>query len=130
MAFTPTASATAAEVDVAVGYISGANEVTLNIYSDGSGVPGTALWSGVAKALPTFGTCCGLAVAKIKGGLALTKGTPYWVVVTTDKKEATTFAAWSLATVDQIDTANVAQKSGSGWQAFSTTEPYAFAIYK
>ena len=128
--FTPTASAKAVEIDVAVGYISGADEVTVNIYSDSSGVPGSALWSGVAKKLPTFGDCCGLAVAKITGGLALKKGTPYWVVVTTDKKEATTFAAWSIATVDQVDTAPVAQNSGSGWQAFPSTEPYAFAIYK
>ena len=128
--FTPAASATATEVDVAVGYIGGTDEVTLNIYSDNAGVPGTALWSGVAKTLPTFGECCGLAVAKIKGGLALTKGTPYWVAVTTDKKEDTTFAAWSIGTIDQIDTTPVAQNSGQGWSSYASTQPGAFAVYK
>jgi hypothetical protein len=129
-AFTPTANATAKEVDAAVGYIEGTDSITLAIYSDNSGVPGTALWSGSTKTLPTFGDCCGLAVAKIKGGLALTAGTQYWVVATTDKKQTTTFAAWNLATTNQITAAPAAYNdNGTGWTGYTTILPPAFAVY-
>jgi hypothetical protein len=128
--FTPAASATATEVDAAVGYIEGTDSITLAIYSDNSGAPGTALWSGEAKTLPTFGDCCGLASAKIKGGLALTAGTPYWVVATTNKKEATTFAAWNLATTNQITAAPAAYNDNdTGWTSYTTILPPAFAVY-
>jgi hypothetical protein len=128
--FTPSANATATEVDVAVGYIEGTDSITLAIYSDSNGVPGKALWSGVTKNLPTFGECCGVAKGKIKGGLALTGGTPYWVVVYTDKKETSTFAAWNIATTDQIDAAPEAYNdNGTGWNGTTTTLPPAFAVY-
>jgi hypothetical protein len=127
--FTPTSTATATEVDAATGYIEGTDEVVLNIYSDASGVPGTALWSGNAKSLPTFGDCCGLATAKIKGGLSLTGGTPYWVVATTNSKDANFFGAWNLATTNQVTGVLAAGNEGSGWDAYTTTLPPAFAVY-
>ncbi len=128
--FTPTANATATSVDAAVGYIEGTDSITLAIYSDDNGVPGTVLWSGVASTLPTFGDCCGLATANIKGGLALTANTPYWLVATTDKKESTTFAAWNLATTNQVTGAPEAfNDNDTGWESYSSTLPPAFAIY-
>lgn len=128
--FTPAKAATASEVAVAVGYIQGTDEITLAIFSDTSGAPGTVLWSGVAKSLPTFGECCGVATAKIKGGLALTAGTPYWVVVETDAKESTTFAAWNLATTEQVTAAPAAyNNNNAGWTSYTTILPPAFAVY-
>jgi len=128
--FTPTATATATEIDAAVGYIEGTDEITFSIYSDDSGAPGTALWSGNAKSLPTFGACCGLTTAKIKDGLSLTAGKPYWVVVSTNAKETTTFAAWNVATTNQITAAPAAYNINSaGWTSSTTVLPPAFAVY-
>jgi hypothetical protein len=128
--FTPTAAASASSVSAAVGYIEGPNEFTIAIYSDTNGVPGTVLASGVAAPLPTFGDCCGLATVKFKKPVALTAGTPYWVVATADSNESATFAAWNLATVDQVDAAPVSYNdNGAGWTSYTSTLPPAFAVY-
>jgi len=130
-AFTPTKSAKAMSVTAAIGYIEGTDGITISIYPDAGGVPGnTPLASAVATNLPTFGNCCGLATATFSSGVKLTAGTQYWVAATTDSSQSTTFAAWNLATVDQIDTANVAANDGGGWSAFSTTLPPSFSVNK
>ena len=128
--FTPTADATAMSIRAGVGIISGPDSITLAIYTDKGGIPGKELWSGVAKNLPAFGTCCALAHVNISGGLALKGGTPYWLVAETDQKEADTFGAWSPAEVDQVDPAPVSYNlSGNGWRSDTETTPPSFGIF-
>ncbi len=130
VSFTPSADVTAGRVEAAVGYIEGTSTFTLAIYSDNSGVPGKELWSGVAKKLEPFGDCCEIDKVAIEGGLKLKGGTLYWLVAEADKKEADTFAAWNLATTDQVDAVPEAyDDNGTGCNATTTTLPPAFAIY-
>jgi hypothetical protein len=130
-AFTPTANATAMKLEVGITSIGG-SEFSVEIDSDANGVPGTALWSGTVKNLPVFGTCCDLAKADIKGGLALTGGTQYWIAALQTKKGENNFnGAWTMGEVDQVDAVPYAGSldGTGGWIASTTNTPPAFAIY-
>ncbi len=128
-AFTPASSATVTEIDVAVGYVEGTNGITVGLYADAGGVPGTLLKSFKVSGLPTFGDCCALAVAKDKTGVAVTSGTQYWIALTTDSKEKNTWDAWNLNTTDQVDTATIAVNTGSGWEPSEALPGPAFGVY-
>ena len=83
MPFTPKSDAHVSQVQVAVLYLSGANQINLNIYSDSGGVPGTLLAGPVTVTnVPTHGTCCTLAIASFSP-VAVAAGTQYWVVADT-----------------------------------------------
>jgi hypothetical protein len=129
VAFTPAADATATEVDAGVGYVEGTNGVVLSLTSDAGGVPGTVLWSGNATGLGGFGSCCILATGKIKGGVALTAGTQYWITVTTNKKEANEFGAWAFNSTDETDIQTTASNTGSGWTAGEAVPGVSFGVY-
>lgn len=120
MQFTPAAKATVSEIDAAVGWFSGTNQVTLGLYTDAGGAPGTKIKDGVASGLQTGGGCCGLAVLKTKAKLKA--GTPYWVTVTTEGAN-NTFGFWNFNSTDQIDTVPISNNTGSGWQALGATVP-------
>jgi hypothetical protein len=78
--FTPKSDSHVSQVQVAVQYFSGTNQVNLSIYGDASGTPGTLLAGPVTvKNLADAGTCCALAVANFTS-LAVAAGTRYWVV--------------------------------------------------
>lgn len=83
MPFTPKLNSHVSEVQVAVQYSAGANQVNLSIYSDAGGAPGLLLAGPVTvKGLPTFGTCCAVAVANFSP-VAVIAGTKYWVTAET-----------------------------------------------
>jgi hypothetical protein len=128
-AFTPTADATVTEIDAGVGYVAGTNSVTLSLYTDTGGVPGTLIKSFTSGALGDFGSCCTLAVASDKKGIAVTAGTQYWLTVTTSKAEDSTFAAWSFNSTDQTVPVNEAYNDGSGWTSYSGAPAVSFGIY-
>jgi hypothetical protein len=128
-AFTPAANATITEVDVAAGYIEGTkNEVLVEVYSDASGVPGTALWSHKAS-LPPAGDCCVVAKVKDKTGIPVKAGTQYWIAIQSAKNASDIFASWNFNDADQVDSALGAENDGSGWKAVATLPNAAFAIY-
>lgn len=83
MPFTPKANFLLSQVQVAVLYTSGDNQVDLNIYTDAGGVPGSLLAGPVTVTnLAVAGTCCTLAVANFTP-VAVTAGTQYWVIADT-----------------------------------------------
>ena len=131
--FTPAASATAMEVDVAVGnFGDGHDQFELSINADSNGTPGAALATTELTVTNAFGVCCGLAIAKFPSGVALTGGTPYWVTVTLTKKQtkANDDGAWMLATTDQVDTAPAAyDPNDTGWVSYQTPLPPAFGVF-
>jgi hypothetical protein len=129
--FTLNANATVQEVDIAGGWTPGSSGkpiMTLHIYADASGLPGTELWSGNAV-VPEFGTCCGVIVFKVKGGLALTSGTPYWLGATTGPKGTGFSGAWDLNVLDQVDTAAGAVNQGSGWVQQQEPTNFVYGLY-
>ncbi|MGA7080573.1 MAG: choice-of-anchor R domain-containing protein [Terriglobales bacterium] len=83
MAFTPKSNSTVYQVQVAVVYNGGANQVNLSLYEDSGGNPGTLLAGPVTVTnLGQQGTCCTLAVANFTP-VAITGGSQYWVVADT-----------------------------------------------
>jgi hypothetical protein len=83
MPFTPKVNASVTQVQVAVQYLGGANQINLSIYTDASGAPGTLLAGPVTVTnLPAFGTCCTLTVANFSP-VAVTAGVRYWVTADT-----------------------------------------------
>ncbi|HKN16624.1 MAG TPA: choice-of-anchor R domain-containing protein [Candidatus Sulfotelmatobacter sp.] len=83
MPFTPKSNFLLSQVQVAVFYTSGDNQVDLSIYTDAGGIPGTLLAGPVTVTnLAVAGTCCTLTVANFTP-VAVTAGTQYWVVADT-----------------------------------------------
>jgi len=126
--FTPASDATIKEIDVALGWVSGANRVVINIAEDDGGVPGNVLASFPVTGLGVFGDCCQLAQAT--GKVKVTGGTPYWIFISTDASSMTTWAAWPFNSTDQVDTINTAGFDGSTWTAFGPSRPaISFALF-
>jgi hypothetical protein len=128
VAFTPASNATVSEIEAAVGFIEGVNGAVLSIYSDAGGLPGSSLGDFKVSGLPTFGDCCEIATTTATKHLALAAGTQYWLVISTDTKESTTWDAVSSQTTDQLDPVLQAGNEGSGWVSYSSAFAPAVAI--
>jgi hypothetical protein len=129
--FTLTANATVQEVDIAGGWTPGSYGkpiMQLHIYADADGLPGTELWS-AKQMVPEFGTCCGVIAYKVKGGLALTSGTTYWIGATPGPKGNGFFGAWDINVLDQVNAAAGAVNQGSGWVQQSEPINFVFGLY-
>lgn len=130
MQFTPSTDATVTEIDVAVEWISGTDEVDLDVYTDAGGVPGTLLKTFKATGLQFVGGCCSLAVGKDRKGIPIIAGTPYWIAVTSDANGPDTFGSWEFNTTNQLDAVPSAVNKGSGWVTNGGAVPAAsFAVY-
>ena len=137
-AFTPSANHTVTKVEVAVGFVEGTNGLVLGLYSDASGVPGKAIKTWALSSLPTFGSCCTVEARTDAAGISVTAGTQYWILLKTNKKETTTWAAFNVNDTDQIDsqvTAFYCSQDVSGscsnndkWTASQSTPGPAFAV--
>ncbi len=96
--FTPRADMHAQTLSAAIAWQSGTRLVNLGVYSDSSGAPGTLLPGGQGSTsdIPDLGTCCELTTVTLPAeGVALSKGTQYWLVATPDNIHAPTFkGAW------------------------------------
>ena len=98
MPFTPKSNSHVSQVQVAVEWVSGDNQVNLSLYTDVGGVPGTLIAGPVTVTnLGTFGTCCQLAVANFPS-TATTAGTQYWVVADEPSSGpgSNTWGAWDF----------------------------------
>ncbi|MGA8490770.1 MAG: choice-of-anchor R domain-containing protein [Terriglobales bacterium] len=138
-AFTPKANRTVTSVRVAVGYVEGYNGLVIGLYADANGVPGTAIKTWSVTGLPNFGSCCAVVEAKDSAGIPVTARTQYWIVLKTNKKSSSTFAAWNVNDTDQVDPTPTAfwcsdDKGGSCgssndvWAAGSSVPGPAFAV--
>jgi len=137
-AFTPSANYTVTKVEAAVGFVEGVNGLVLSLYNDASGVPGTPIKSWALTGLPTFGSCCVVETKSDSAGIPVTSGTQYWIVLKTNAKETTTWAAFNVNDTDQVDPAPTAfycsqDVSGScgnndKWTASQSIPGPAFAV--
>jgi hypothetical protein len=127
--FTPQQNSTVIEVLMALQYYgSGFNGATAAIYDDAGGLPGKALAKKDLKNFDNFGDgCCKLAIWHLKTGLQVEKGKQYWVVGTTDSKNADTINTWDWVFDDHAD--NFAfQQDDAGWIIYNGSLP-AGAVY-
>jgi hypothetical protein len=127
--FTPKHSGMVVEVDAALGYVTGTMGLTLNLYTDAGGVPGTLLASFKAKKLPTFGTCCDLVRAFDGTGVPVTGGAPYWITAETTAATADEWGVWNLNDVDQVDMGTNAVNNGAGWLPSNLIPAPSFAVF-
>lgn len=98
MPFTPKANSHVSQVQVAVEWVTGDNQVNLSLYTDAGGVPGALITGPVTVTnLGVFGTCCQLAVANFTS-TAVTAGTQYWVVADEPSTGpgSNTWGAWAF----------------------------------
>jgi len=128
-AFTPSVNATVTKIELGVTYIAGTNSVNVGLYSDAGGLPGTSLVSRDLDNLPTFGGCCATITLKDSQGVAVTAGTQYWVVVSTDSKDEDFLGSWNYNTSDQVTKINQAENFGSGWQLDTVAPGVALAVW-
>jgi len=98
--FTPAANLTVKEVEASVVWAEGTNAVVLSLNGDSNGLPGKAIHTWSVKNLAIIGSCCQLATGKSQTGIAVTKGTQYWLVVRTNSNDTNVFAAWALNSTD------------------------------
>lgn len=95
MPFTPSANGTVNKIAVAVGWVTGANAVTVSLNADAGGVPGAVIGKFDLNGLPSFGSCCVVESKSSSKGASVTAGTQYWVVVQTTSGGTDTWAAWN-----------------------------------
>jgi len=122
--FTPKKNSTVTQLRAAIGYESGTSAAILGLYSDSSGVVGTALATVEVKTFPTFGTCCTLAGGAITA-TSVTAGTQYWIVATSDDTHAPTFGGVWMSS----NSANIGGDVAlGGWFTFNGGVPAAEAL--
>lgn len=126
MAFTPDRDSTVKTISVAVSWANGTNGVTVSLNRDVAGLPGPALYKERVTELPPYGSCCSTSTITAKKGVRVNAGTPYWVVVKTDKATRNTWAFWNDNTIGGLGI--VATNSGEGWQAIGPWSIPAFKV--
>ena len=62
--------------------------------------PGSPIKTFNIKTEPTYGSCCTLDVGNDKAGIPVTKGTQYWIAVTTSKKQTAFAGGWAFNSTD------------------------------
>jgi hypothetical protein len=122
MAFTPTTDTNLRKVVVAVGWVTGANHVTMSLQTDVGGMPGDSIKRGQETDLNVFGDCCMVTAIPSKP-IPLKGGVQYWIVA---RATADTWAAWNQNNIGA--TGNFAYNPGGGWQLTDSTLS-AFAVY-
>jgi hypothetical protein len=135
IAFIPAFDYVATSIKAAVEWGAGTNGVVVSLDRDDDGVPGAALASVKLQNLPKFGTCCQLEAATFAKGVALTAGTQYWIEVSTDRTESTTYATWVFNVTDQVDSSLEASYcpakcglSKPGWTPYQSDEVTGSAL--
>lgn len=134
--FTPNKNYLLKAVVVAIGYVSGTNEVILSLNNDDNGVPGSVIYSWTVGSLPDAGSCCSVSVGSNEAGIPVTQGTRYWITATTDGSDSDLLAEWENNDVDQTDTVSSAAlcsgatcgKNNGKWIPFPQRPGLALAV--
>ena len=110
-AFTPVSTATLGSVELAVGLVSGPNDLLVWLMSDSSGQPGSVIesWS-FSGAMGDFGYYNPPLVGNSALHPLLSGGTQYWLIAGTPTDQ--TWAAWNFNSIGH--TGPHASRTGSG----------------
>jgi hypothetical protein len=100
------------QIDIADGFISGDNSMTLNLYADNGGAPGTLLESWTVNNLPDFGTCCTVSTVLDSSGVVLLNGDTYWLAPATDDS---TWEAWNWNSIGVTGLGAISTDDGATW---------------
>jgi hypothetical protein len=127
--FTPGTNMTVTSVKLGVAYQSGTfTDVIVTINADNGGIPGAVLSTFTVKKMPVFGSCCEVKTSSVKGGVAVTAGTPYWIVIgmepTSDFQ-----GSWNFDISDQVDAIPNAYLYDGVWYPFDANVNFSFGVY-
>ena len=119
--FTPKANAFVHQLKASVGYIINTDtHFNLSLNRDNAGLPGRVIKNFGVSATNSFGSCCKLVTANSTAGIPVSRGTQYWVVVSTnDKKHGTFFGAWAFNSTDMRNFPMASWCSSTGGQCGS-----------
>lgn len=95
--FTSGESGNVAQIDIAVGYVSGSNSFNVSLWTNNSGTPGTQLaaWNNLTSSTQ-YGECCGLVTISGISGVSLTAGQQYFLVLSPSSLNSSTSEEWNL----------------------------------
>jgi len=129
VAFTPANTGKITEIELGVGYVEGTATANIGIWSDSGGVPGTEIKGADEALTQTYGGCCTTVTFKHK--VAVTGGTQYWVVVSTDSNNSDLFGAWNFNSTDEVDGLTTSEDyNGEGWGTAGSYVPgFNLTIY-
>jgi len=110
--FTSSAKFDLTEIRMALGWIAGANGVTVSLDANNGGTPGQALATWSFAGLPVAGTSNSIIQTKtFAAGIVLQPGQTYWLV--TAPLAANTQAVWNFNSIGMTSVGAV--KFGDGW---------------
>jgi hypothetical protein len=110
--FTSLVTGNLGSITVSLNYVAGPNAFTLNLWSDASGLPGSALGSWAANSLPAFGASP--TVISTPGGPLLSAGTKYWLTAQAPTGSGS-WASWAQTNTGASSTRAFKQASGDPW---------------
>lgn len=119
------------QIDLAVGYVTGANSFYASIWTDNGGLPGTqvggALWTNLSSSEP-FGSCCGVVTISGISGVTLAGGQSYFMILGPMSVNATTWEAWNWNDqgVNGLDLYST--DGGASWNSNGTQTLGAFDV--
>lgn len=129
--FTSLASGSVSQIDLGIGYVSGfLNQFYAAVYTvNGSGLPGTELWSQSNLTSSTeFGQCCGLVSITGITGLDLTAGQSYFLVLGPENISNNAYLAWNYNSTGATGTELYSTDGGQTWNSNGTQTIGAFDI--
>lgn len=117
MSFTSSGNFTLSQIDAAIGYVAGGNDVTFTLDSNAGGIPGVIMESWTVTGLPVFGGSYAPVSLMSTGGVMLSAGQTYWIVASAG--DPTNWSAWNENSVGA--NGNFAQFSNGQWNQFNGT---------
>ena len=118
--FTPSASESLSQVDIALQIFGGTDSVVVTLNADSSGLPGAVLETWNVSGLPAPATCCTLQSLAPGVPIILSSGTIYWLVATPGA--ADTFAGWNVNNTGSTGPRAVQSSSGGAFTLFGAND--------
>lgn len=127
MAFTPSKGTyLLTQVDLAIGWVSGANGYKLELHDDHEGVPGRKIASWKVTGLPTFAsTSSTVETIKVRGLVIVEKHHQYWLVAIPTSDE---WAGWNWNGASTTGNLGLSVDGGSTWTLFPSSTLGAFDV--
>jgi len=124
MGFTSPGNFTLSQIDVAVSYFAGVNDVVLTLNTDSGGIPGAIMESWTLTGLPNFGSDYAPLTLTSVPGVRLDAGQIYWLEASAG--EPTNLSVWNQNSIGETGT--IDEYFSGGWHEFSNRAQGAFDV--
>lgn len=121
--FTSLVTGNVTQIDLGLGWVLGTNAATVSLWTSVGNLPGTQLGTWNVSNQPVFGSTSTQLTTIAVGGIPITAGSAYFLVV---EGASDTWDAWNYNS--QGFQGLLLQDSGSGWRSFSDSTVGAFDV--